>query len=297
LSQLSHFFAVRYDVCVEDLIKLPLGLKEGRITHISEVSRGLLCGCVCPGCHKPLVAKKGRITTHHFAHFNTADCGSAIETALHRAAKDIIYEHKKIAVPPIEIPWNSFGDSMQIASEQLHDITSAVLEHKTGNIVPDIVVTVASSQLLIEIRVTHKVDENKAKKIQELRIPTIEIDLSSQNRTFALDELAQTIIFDISNKRWIYSAKGAFWHDRLVGTGQKKQKVFRGPFTHIDDCPKKSRTWKGKHYASLCNDCLQCEFLFENRKREIICGGYSRIRSFRQLKRAIRDRNSLNDLR
>ena len=33
------------------------GSRNGKAVHVSEVSRGLACGCVCPGCGAQLVAK------------------------------------------------------------------------------------------------------------------------------------------------------------------------------------------------------------------------------------------------
>lgn len=38
-------------------IRLPFGLRDNVILHISVVQRGLACGCLCPGCGDRLVAK------------------------------------------------------------------------------------------------------------------------------------------------------------------------------------------------------------------------------------------------
>lgn len=48
-------------------MKLPFGIKEGKFIHISEVSSGR-AEVLCPYCHNKLIAKKGRIKRHHFAH-------------------------------------------------------------------------------------------------------------------------------------------------------------------------------------------------------------------------------------
>lgn len=67
---------------------LTFGLsKSGQLTHISEVSSGLACDCVCPSCKVTLVAKKGKINSHSFSHNESNICIGAIETALHLAAK------------------------------------------------------------------------------------------------------------------------------------------------------------------------------------------------------------------
>lgn len=41
---------------------------EGRMVHVDSVSRGLQCGCTCPNCHEPLLARHGEKNEHGFAH-------------------------------------------------------------------------------------------------------------------------------------------------------------------------------------------------------------------------------------
>ena len=55
-------------------LRLGYGLKEGKLLHISEVPRGLACGCVCPACGDRLVARQGPLREHHFC--LQSRCGS-----------------------------------------------------------------------------------------------------------------------------------------------------------------------------------------------------------------------------
>ena len=48
-------------------MKLPFGIFEGKFVHISEVTSGRTT-MLCPYCQQKLMAKKGRIKRHHFAH-------------------------------------------------------------------------------------------------------------------------------------------------------------------------------------------------------------------------------------
>ncbi|MEM8524664.1 MAG: GIY-YIG nuclease family protein [Bacteroidota bacterium] len=54
---------------------LPYGLKNGHLIHISEVERGVT-DLRCPYCDAELLAKKGKVMTHHFAH-RSASCWSS----------------------------------------------------------------------------------------------------------------------------------------------------------------------------------------------------------------------------
>lgn len=49
------------------IVKLPFGIYQGKFIHISEVDSGKT-EVLCPYCQQKLLAKKGRIKRHHFAH-------------------------------------------------------------------------------------------------------------------------------------------------------------------------------------------------------------------------------------
>lgn len=74
--------------------KIPFALKEGRPVSVEEVERGLASGCVCMGCGRDLVARKGDIKQHHFAHTGEG-CGISLAQLAKVMAKEIIVEEKK----------------------------------------------------------------------------------------------------------------------------------------------------------------------------------------------------------
>src|ERR1700678_3272842 len=80
-------------------IEIPYALKAGVIVHISEVDRGLDCGCVCACCGDDLVARKGVSRQHHFAHSRNSNCSGADESLLHRLAKELLSNAKSLALP------------------------------------------------------------------------------------------------------------------------------------------------------------------------------------------------------
>ena len=74
------------------------------VVHIEDIPkelRGLKCNCVCYRCGRTLVARKGDVLEHHFAHYSDpagthqsgdyyCDVEKANESALHLMAKQII---------------------------------------------------------------------------------------------------------------------------------------------------------------------------------------------------------------
>ena len=187
-------------------IKVPYGIRNGKSLHITEVENGLGCNCVCIGCGTTLIAKTNH-KTPHFAHYSSEQCEHALETSLHLIAKEIIVSSGGLFLPALQfMPPVNITESKKIYLEQprLYNLDSAVKEIDMGSIVPDILVDSQGMQILVEIYVTHKVDEAKLKKIRGLDISAIEIDLSKCSREFSREELKQRLIHDISCKKWLW---------------------------------------------------------------------------------------------
>jgi hypothetical protein len=66
--------------------------RAGTLVHVSDVPRGKACGCRCAACDHPMVARKGAIRVHHFAHVHEVKCVGAVETVLHGLAKENLTE-------------------------------------------------------------------------------------------------------------------------------------------------------------------------------------------------------------
>ncbi len=74
--------------------RLTYALDEtGQLVDVNNVPAGNKCGCFCPACKGPLIAKnQGTARMHHFAHQSGTECEYAIETMLHLLAKEKIRE-------------------------------------------------------------------------------------------------------------------------------------------------------------------------------------------------------------
>ena len=178
---------------------------ENKLMFIDDVPNGLECGCVCPGCKEKLIAKNdGKIREHHFAHTSNSECVTGYQTMIHLLAKGIILQYK--IIPGFGVD-NKLFRATQIGCEIRLD---------NLNIIPDVFAIVPVDYILnnlgaitknmpfiIEIYVTHKVDEEKARIIKNAGIPAIEIDLSKTEAT-----TAEELIKDIYNsKNWNYINK------------------------------------------------------------------------------------------
>lgn len=222
-------------------LKLPYGLRDGQLQHISQVATGLACGCTCPGCGALLVARNtaGNVKVAHFAHYKAEECSTGLQTALHYAAKDIIARHQQLRLPSAsgyfrftEAYRASFTFDISPYEDYLFESTGyneeagfiqseyadasgyffqsrvipvdeVVLEKRAGDIIPDVLVRSGEKWLLVEVAVAHFVDAEKRKKIQALGLSAVEIDLSKTRRDVELAELEALIIESEKQKKWL----------------------------------------------------------------------------------------------
>jgi len=196
--------------------RLPFGFKDGRMFEVLEVERGLACGCVCPECGQRLQANQGEKRTYfsHDPKSKFTDCEGALETAIHKMAKQIISELKSLKVPEHMIKDSitrhnkSYEASKIIEVEHDKYFTVVYEEEFIQDIKPDILAEIDDQRFIIEIAVTHFVDKHKISKIRQLGLPAIEINLSDIKRALLTkEELKKLVISKVENKKWISNPK------------------------------------------------------------------------------------------
>lgn len=201
--------------------RVPFGLRDGRVFTPHEVPKGQACGCICPGCHSPLIAmaQDSRCKRAYFAHLRAGECRTGRETGIHLRAKQLIVETAELLIPE----WN--GDLLDMPNPPtarddegtLHrgqpvlqpalrePLSDVQVEPWFGAYRPDLSANGSAGAILIEIRVTHAVGARKASRVEADGLPMIEIDLSGLDPAIALDAdaFAQAVLFDPANRYWI----------------------------------------------------------------------------------------------
>ena len=240
--------------------KLPYGLrKEGkveRLLHISEIlphESGLRCNCVCPNCGERLQAKLPKTKedfTPRFAHHNADSCDYATETALHMKAKEIIEKEKRIVIPSVVAFYNNL--SKEVSPKRVVSFDRVVLERRVGNVIPDILAYKEDRPLMIEITITHGIDDEKFERIKNLRISTLEINLSDMDTAFDPEFLKNQIIDGTDNKYWVFNTVEEKEKERLKEKylqilereeeAQKKEEEKRKRFEKFREEKRKGKT-------------------------------------------------------
>ena len=210
---------------VKSTLRVPYGLRDGKMYAAREVPAGLACGCICLGCQQPLVAKNhGKKVRPHFAHHVDRACRGAFESSIHRRAKELIVDKGRLMLPA----WD--GDETMPnppcapdANGQLHQghrvdipanmvvLTDACMEIQRVDYRPDVVAKDSDGDLLIEVRVTHAVGDQKTRNVRSDGYRMVEIDLSKITADQAEDpDLFEILVLNTaSNRIWISHPEAA----------------------------------------------------------------------------------------
>lgn len=99
-----------------NLIPFALSVDTNLLVDVSDVQSGKKCGCICPSCNIPLIAKKGDINEWHFAHdsqFIEKDqelsCDFSWAVAVKMMIKQILIEGSILALPDYYIDFQGIG--------------------------------------------------------------------------------------------------------------------------------------------------------------------------------------------
>lgn len=184
--------------------KLPYAVSAtGRLVSVRDVPSGAACDCTCPGCGRGLIAKKGDILTHHFAHESESACAGAFESMAHLLAKQIIADAKYVQVPPAVGRWR--GQERVVARAAKAELLNVRLEPWQDGIRPDIVASAAGRDLVIEVFVTHLSEPRKIEIFRERNAAAIEIDLSGFRGQFNLVGFESAVLWQ-APRRWLFHA-------------------------------------------------------------------------------------------
>ncbi|MCB0633407.1 MAG: hypothetical protein KDD15_26910 [Lewinella sp.] len=255
---------------------IPYALSKNSMpVGIQDVPRGLACNCICPACSAPLIARKGKRKSHHFAHYRQPECTNALESSLHLMAKAVLKRSTKIVLPPIYL----HGRERAVEYARLYQYGSVRAEAYLQGMVPDLILETPDNKVLVEIAVSHSSRSDKIWKLQQARLAAIEIDvldlhleLAGMGKGGDLCAFSEAIIQGIRHKKWLFNPKQhALEYQCRERSDRKKvkHKQFDGRHHHIvESCPegkrfRRSGPREGCSYANVFSDCLHCSYCFE----------------------------------
>ena len=193
-----------------------------------------------------MVAKNRGSVEPHFAHHSTAACVAALETMLHKLAKQILEEHQRVTLPEVVASHGTEVRHLRDAMDCPLERISA--EPRVDSIQPDIVAHRGKRPVFIEIMVTHGCEEAKLNYLRSNKISAFEIDLSSVARNASLEEMTRQVL-DVAPRYWLYHPKQAKAEAELALAAQARARERQRAQEARDAADRAQRQAAAQRYA------------------------------------------------
>ena len=244
---------------------------DGELRYIEDVERGEGCGCVCPNprCGQPLVAKKGDVMGHHFAH-KRSTCKWAVEYVISSIAAQVVASSGRMVFPEL-----SYHDSMTdakavIAGAQQVGVSSVELVEVSGRGNPDLLVTrnVAGSErrFLALISLAHSVKAEEIARVRATGVDAFLIDLKKiydqrKREDKHFDREALPLEFQDAGYLASILVDGSGWCMRWLANAKRKAKR--------EESEREYAAWKAQEEKRRKAEEEKRRKLEEERKREL----------------------------
>lgn len=190
--------------------------RDGKTVCVSDVLKGKDCGCFCPYCNAELIAKKGKVRIHHFAHTKGMECQHGYESSVHLLAKEVLQQTKRLCLPQFALCYKISRGAEKIIIHnsrkenktacEIHDdeltelmreygqgespyyvdkkqrpptvFDEVLIEQFRGDVKPDAIAIKKKHELLVEFLFSHAIDDVKYEKIVTSNFICVEVDLS-----------------------------------------------------------------------------------------------------------------------
>lgn len=221
-------------------VRLPFGLRCGKLIHISLVERGLACGCSCPGCGVLLVAKKGS-TAHHFAHHVSTVCDYSPETALHNYAKQLIANEPTYLTPSLVVVVSrpEYGIKLQESlPEETLSVVNSWVELACEDVVPDVQLDTEAGRHFAEVAVTNFSNQDKRQTLRRIGLPAVELKLDDVPADTPLERIHAAVLDDMNRRSWLFHPQEAEIQARLNAQADAQVLVILRNRTPVPDAPR-----------------------------------------------------------
>ena len=208
------------------MVKNPYGLRNNDPTDwvsVYEVNKSDGDNFFCAECGGKFIAVQPSAPRKQwfFRHDRLSDCEASRETAIHLLAKQILVEERKIMLPYLvmkpepevyrEYKYHREIKLYQLGERKPYRFDAVQDEVWMDGKVPDIVALSGDRKLLIEIVVTHDIDEDKLNWIRKQNISTLRVSLSTLPYTATKGDVKRCLMTGwqdgINIMQWVHHAK------------------------------------------------------------------------------------------
>lgn len=185
------------------------GIKDGIRHKIDNVLPGNKCGCSCPECGAPLIAKNKskpgpHSKAHHFAHAKGYEVRRECRmTALHLRAQELLQRERKVMLPDYKTEYVAHKAELKEFDEV---VLEQVWKDESSTRRPDCTCyrNESGTPLWVEIYCRHKVDSVREDDIKRKGVYCIEIDFNDLlESAYTEEDVLNRLTKDTKHRRWV----------------------------------------------------------------------------------------------
>jgi hypothetical protein len=176
-----------------------INTKAGKMVTVSEGVRKFKSYC-CPNCGGRFIFKNGEVKDAHYAH-KRKDCIWRPETELHSRSLRLIANAGRIMQPDGRyFDYDPALSKIEFRKDRMRP--DLILFARPGEL-PSLGETIAAGELIVEVAVTHKVDDPKRAKIIAGGLRVMEIDIYDVDRNIPIEALKSILLEEEFRRKWI----------------------------------------------------------------------------------------------
>ena len=207
-----------------DLTLVPFGYHESdqRLVDVHQVPSGKACGCSCPSCKAPLIARKGTKKVWHFAHDSKSEirnqlekCNYSFFVSARMMALQLVGEQLTINLPASEVTLSEHNISITetVTQSRQVQIENISLNRKISGVNVDLLGNIDGYALAIIFGHPGREKPGEIVEILGEKVGVVEISLDTVKDKFvaigASENTFSEILYDFiaddfPSKRWLY---------------------------------------------------------------------------------------------
>lgn len=213
----------------EALIPFGLHVDSDRLVDVGSVAKGNGCGCICPSCRTPLVARQGNEKEWHFAHRSQKvhndtrkECEYSLPVSIRMMIRQLSEKGIRFRTPKYEIVLHGaikgYGISKTfehiVTDERIVNLRDIQIGVNFSGVIVDVVGYVDDVPLVIFVTYKDRRYPRDLESPDPPRCGVIRIAVEDISRKFSEEKRGQYIKVledylenDVDGKHWIYHGR------------------------------------------------------------------------------------------
>jgi hypothetical protein len=249
-----------------ELNLIPFGLRQAdeAFVDVAEVARGRACGCICPSCKTPLIARQGEVKEWHFAHASRGvhqstqqSCEFSLYVSVRMMARQMIGEQLEIELPELNGQvtegLGEYGEPVRIefsvAPRKHLTLTDVEVERSFAGVPVDVYGQIREIPFIIYFTHPGRPVPPELQTPSNHRCGILELTLNNAPALLQIarshaqpyrEALARFLAQDLASKRWIYHPR----YQRCKTKAVQKAREKLAKQAAIREMREKTRGWR-----------------------------------------------------